>query len=1274
MIMSTGAKQHAEPDRTKRRLLWWCIGILTLFSLVMGGVWLGSKYYVLKKAEKDIETMLLQHKGVHHYVQMMAHPELYALKSRKNIPEELYTPVLFSSSYMVRNMHDFYNEEREKAGLDKLYYKMAAENPRNPVNKASPFEKELIRMFNEKGSEPYFKEIQEIDGRKYLYVAIPFLRNNENCLKCHGRSEDAPEQLQALYPQKGGFNEKIGEIRAIESLRAPLTEAFALPYMALGSAAVVLAAIMSLLYFNRRLGIKVAERTNLIEKQADRLKESEERYREIVEETENLVTEVDSEGKFIFVNEAAKNIFELTPSECQGKPAFDFIHPDDREETQRHFQKWIEKRETNVTYENRQISQSGLVRNMLWSIKINYGDQGQVSTIRSIARDITERKKSEEACRRSEESLRGLFRALPLGVGTLKDRVVTSANDRMCEITGYPRDEIIGSGTRKFYADEAEFDRAGATIYGELSNAGRCFVEARWRRKDGRELNVLLGAAVAHEDPAQTDTVLSVMDMTEQHEKEALYRLLFEEAHDALFLMDGKRFVDCNVSALRTYGVEREQLIGASPLDFSPETQLDGQDSRQSGMQRITAALSDEPQVFEWRHLRGDGTPFDAEISLNSIPLGGKKYLLATSRDITERKQTLEALHASEESLSSIFRTVPTGIGVVSNRTLETVNDRFCEIFGYTREELVGDGARKLYVSEEEFRRCALEISEQLAQNEISSVEARMVRKDGSEIHVLINSSRPSTTTKGNVVISSILDITAQKRIEERLRASEERFKALHNASFGGITIHDKGKILDCNQGLSDITGYDLDELIGMDGLLLVAAEYRDKVMENIQAKYEEPYEAVGLRKNGERYPLRLAAKMIPYKDKTVRVVEFRDITEQKQAEEELRTHRDKLEDMVRERTEELTESNAELQRLIEASDDRSGQTAILNEMGELLQACETEAETYRVAVGVCAKLFPDDSGCLGILDESTWSIHVVGSWGKQHDCNSEFAHNDCWAIRRGKVHTVRNFETDPLCNHVRGKHGSGTLCVPMNAQGKVLGMAHMRFDSGMLEYKEQEQRRIVQEKRLLLSCLVERYAPSLVNLRLRESLREQSIRDRLTGLFNRRYMESALGRELARARRRGTPLTVIMIDVDHFKRFNDTYGHETGDEVLRVMGKYLNDSVRTEDVPCRYGGEELLLILPECNMKDGLTRAEGIRRGIEEDVMVVSNGARLQVTASLGIATFPLHGMEGEALLASADKALYIAKEGGRNKVVAHQADKKTPPAPGGYSSGKEE
>ncbi len=878
-----------------------------------------------------------------------------------------------------------------------------------------------------------------------------------------------------------------------------------------------------------------------------------------------------------------------------------------------------------------------------------------------LHRHRVETDRNIQAMRSHQDRLDLLFQALPIGIGTATERIVRSANQRLCDVSGYPEDELVGSPARVFYSEDAEYDRVGKEIYRNTASSGRALVETRWRGKDGKELDILLGAAVAHPGADPSDIVFAAMDVTGLKEQQALYRQVFESAHDALFLMDGPIFVDCNARALDIYGTRREQIIGSTPVDYSPALQPDGEPSELAAGRRIDAALAGTPQRFDWQHLRGDGTPFEAEICLNRIPLDGKDYLLVLSRDVTESKRVNEALRKSEDSLFSIFRTVPTGIGVISNRILATVNDRFCDIFGYQRDELLGHETRMLYSSEEEYQRCGTEIYAGLEERGVSSVECRMVRRDGREIHVLINSSTLSSKDGGKAVISSLLDITDRNKALEALRDNEEYLASIFRIAPTGIAIVKDRRFMTVNERFADIFGYAPAELIDQDTRKVYLSEQEyvragKAYYESIERTGTCAVEVRGVRKDGrEIFLLVTAAPLARAGQRGLLTFSVLDISDLKRTERELRAHHETLEEMVRERTLELTASNTELQRLIAESENHSRRAAILNRMGELLQACETEEETYRVACGVCAKLFPDDSGCIGILEEDNWSIRVVGSWGQSNSCTAEFAHNDCWAIRRGKAHTVLDPATDPLCDHVKEPPEWGTICVPMNAQGKVLGITHMRFGAEQGALGPGEREKAVGDKRQLLAGVVERYAPCLVNLRLRETLREQSVRDRLTGLFNRRHMEDALRRELSRAKRRGTPLGLVMIDVDHFKLFNDTYGHETGDAVLRELGGYLLTNVRMEDIVCRFGGEELLLILPESGLEDSLARAEGLRKGIAEDLIVVHEGKRLQVTASLGVAAFPLHGESQDTLLAAADVALYTAKQNGRDQVAGY-------------------
>jgi diguanylate cyclase (GGDEF)-like protein len=169
----------------------------------------------------------------------------------------------------------------------------------------------------------------------------------------------------------------------------------------------------------------------------------------------------------------------------------------------------------------------------------------------------------------------------------------------------------------------------------------------------------------------------------------------------------------------------------------------------------------------------------------------------------------------------------------------------------------------------------------------------------------------------------------------------------------------------------------------------------------------------------------------------------------------------------------------------------------------------------------------------------------------------------------------------------------------------------------------------------------------------MREMLKIQSVRDPLTGLYNRRYMEESLTRELRRAARKKTELGVMMLDVDHFKQFNDTFGHEAGDAVLRSLGNLLRTQFRAEDIVCRYGGEEFTVILPDTSLQLTQQRAEELREAAKRELVQLRGQSLGAVSLSIGVASFPANGATSETLLGAADAALYRAKEAGRDRVT---------------------
>jgi diguanylate cyclase (GGDEF)-like protein len=261
----------------------------------------------------------------------------------------------------------------------------------------------------------------------------------------------------------------------------------------------------------------------------------------------------------------------------------------------------------------------------------------------------------------------------------------------------------------------------------------------------------------------------------------------------------------------------------------------------------------------------------------------------------------------------------------------------------------------------------------------------------------------------------------------------------------------------------------------------------------------------------------------------------------------------------------------------------------------------------------------------------------------------SAFSMEDCWALRRGQLHEVVTPQAGLLCHHFTHSPQAGYLCLPLMVQGETLGVLCL-IDSAVQKGKHQS------GPRQLAVTVGETIKLSLSNLKLREELRQQAIHDPLTGLFNRRYLDETLPRELHLAQRRNAPLCVVMLDLDGFKQFNDSFGHGPGDELLREFGRVLGEHLRKSDISCRYGGDEFVLVLPDSSIADTQERMEQIR--ILLKLLEIHYGGQVlgMLTLSAGITQTPEHGTTAPDLLRKADKALYAAKESGRDRIVIYE------------------
>jgi diguanylate cyclase (GGDEF)-like protein len=298
-------------------------------------------------------------------------------------------------------------------------------------------------------------------------------------------------------------------------------------------------------------------------------------------------------------------------------------------------------------------------------------------------------------------------------------------------------------------------------------------------------------------------------------------------------------------------------------------------------------------------------------------------------------------------------------------------------------------------------------------------------------------------------------------------------------------------------------------------------------------------------------------------------------------------------------------------------------------------------------------KLFPSGSGALFEWNTSVNLLEATVKWGQSPSSEAVFSPEECWALRSGRVHRVADPSTPLLCPHLSRLNSANSICAPLVASGETLGVLTVQGGPYELSQPAEVQQRILVSRQQLVETLAGHVALALANLRLRESLRAQSIRDPVSGLFNRRYLDETLPREIHRASRDNRTLGIIMCDLDGFKGFNDTYGHAAGDTLLRSFGDLVAKVVRAGDIACRYGGDEFVLILLDTSLDTAQRRAELLLREFRRIVIQYGDMFLNPGALSLGVSSFPAHGTAAGALLRVADEALYRAKGEGGNRVA---------------------
>ncbi len=614
----------------------------------------------------------------------------------------------------------------------------------------------------------------------------------------------------------------------------------------------------------------------------DALRESDAKYRQVFEHVHDVFYRADTNGAFTEISPSvewwgydAEQLIGAQVSDVyqdpQGRSAFLSI---------------LLEEGRVIDYEVRLKTGDGRLMDASVSSHLLRDRDGVVVGIEGIARDITERKRAEQAIRESEERVRTLVTNAPVVLFAIDREGVFTVNEgKGLSGLGLRPGQNVGRSVFDVYRDVPEvIDAARRALAGESSTAtvelaGGLVFEAHYgplRDQGGR----VCGAIAVGTDVTERKRAEEAL-----RESEERFRRLAEDSIDGILLIESSEVRFANAALVRMFGYESdEEILGRPFTDFVSEgyreLMVERGRARNEGL--------DVPDRYEFRPLRRDGSEFDADISVSTITYQGRQVRLGMIRDITERKRAEEALRESETKFRTLTETAAASIFIYRGTKPLYVNAAMETLTGYTREEILA--AEFWHFVHPDSQSLVRERSRARQQREQapSRYEFKIVRKSGEERWVDFTAG--IIEFEGHLaVIGTAYDITERKRAEQALMESEDRFRRLSEATLEGIVIHDGERILDANPQAAAMVGYELSELIGMDAWRFLAPDCHDLVRQQVLAGYGESYEVQGLRKDGTTFPMEVCGKTAFYDGRQVRVGVMRDISERKRAEEALR-------------------------------------------------------------------------------------------------------------------------------------------------------------------------------------------------------------------------------------------------------------------------------------------------------------------------------------------------------------------------------------------------
>ncbi|NYT06027.1 MAG: PAS domain S-box protein [Methanomicrobiales archaeon] len=632
-----------------------------------------------------------------------------------------------------------------------------------------------------------------------------------------------------------------------------------------------------------------------------RFRESESRFRQLAEATvEGIV--LHKGGVISDLNERACELFRYSRSEMIGRDVLTLAAPDSSELVRQKIAEGFEK-----PYEAKGLRKDG---STFWAElrSRNFASGSETFRITTLW-DITERKDAENALRESEAALSSIFRAAPIGIGLVSDRILLRVNDRLCQMTGYRPDELVGQSARILYPSDEDFDFVGREKYGQIKKYGTGTVETRWKQKNGSIRDILLSSTpLDPADPAKgvTFTALDITERKKAEEElaasEERYRIIVETANEGIWVINADfvtTFTNRKMREILGYGAG--EMLGHPAWDFVPPGDVE------SMKESLFERRSGKPGRYERRWQRKDGVVVWCMTSATPLfsPEGVFIGSFGMFTDNTERRQTEKALRESEVKYRSLVETTNTGFVIIDGegRVIDA-NDEYIRLTGRaTLAEIAGREVIE-WTAPSERERNAEAINRCINDGYIRNFEIDYVDPAGRIIPIEINAT-VLRLENGPQILTLCRDISERRQVQETLRESEEKYRTLVQQSQDGVFIVQDDRLVFYNQALSAMTGYDKTELIGRFISEFIVPEDRQKVMARHHERVDgrpapASYEFSVLHKDGSsRVRVRMHAGMATYRGRPATIGTFHNITEDRKREEALRESEERFRRLI---------------------------------------------------------------------------------------------------------------------------------------------------------------------------------------------------------------------------------------------------------------------------------------------------------------------------------------------------------------------------------------